>query len=64
MNYLAEMPTLNIPSEIYGYKIDSIYCGAFRYYRDDKIRFYNISKIIIPMVLKRFIRILSLKILI
>lgn len=48
MNYLAEMPTLNIPSEIYGYKIDSIYCGAFRYYRDDKIRFYNISKIIIP----------------
>lgn len=48
MNYLAEMPTLNIPSEIYGYKIDSIYYGAFRYYRDDKIRFYNISKIIIP----------------
>ncbi len=48
INYLAEMPILNIPAEIYGYKIDSIYSEAFKYYYDSKTRFHNISKIILP----------------
>lgn len=53
MNYYAELSTLNVIPEIYGYKVTAISYNFLQYYFDSKSDFYNIEKIVLPDGVKK-----------